>query len=72
MLGQRRWRRGVAAGLQLEGRHLVCLVPHQQREVVQGPVQDGTGVVVEWLEGQDLSVTPDKHRCCADQHPQQS
>jgi hypothetical protein len=63
------------AGFQLEGRHLVCLVTHLQGGVVQGPVQDwqdGAGAVVEWLEGQDMSVMPDKHRSCADHHPQQS
>ncbi len=40
MPGQRRWRHGVAAGFQLEGRHLVCLVPHLQGEVCAGT---GTG-----------------------------
>jgi hypothetical protein len=49
---------GVIAGFQLEGRHLVCLVPHLQGEVVQGLVQDSTGFVAEGLEGQDVSVTP--------------
>jgi hypothetical protein len=46
---------------------LSVLSPICRVKFVQGPAQDGTGVVVEWLEGQDMSVTPDEHRQCVDQ-----
>jgi hypothetical protein len=48
---------GVAAGLQLKGGQLVCLIPHLQGEVMQGTLQKGVGAVVERLDGHDITVS---------------
>jgi hypothetical protein len=58
-----RWRHcGVTAGLQLECRHLVCLVANLQGDVMQRTPQDGVWTVVEQLEWQDMSVPLDELR----------
>jgi hypothetical protein len=58
---------GVAAGLQLECRHLVCLVADFQGDVMQRTPKDGVWTVVEQLEWQDKVISLEEHRLCAGQ-----
>jgi hypothetical protein len=59
--------RGVTAGFQPEDGHLVCLVPHLQSKVMQGLQQEGVEAVIEQLEVQLISISPNKCCQCASQ-----
>jgi hypothetical protein len=39
----------------------VLSLPHLQREVVQGPPQDGIGIIGERLEWRHVAAPADKH-----------
>jgi hypothetical protein len=65
--GLRWWHCGVAAGLQFECRHLVCLVANLQGDLMQRTPQDGVWTVVEQLEWRIMSVPLDEHRLRASQ-----